>query len=391
MDQDAPLLIEKFWAGTATPAEQQQLLGLLDAESVAWLLPDDGAAADPTATPITPLSPEQSARVLRRLHWRLALDAVPTAPAAAPAPRPRLRAQAGRGRWVALAALVLGLTVGLGWWLTRRLAPVPPPLARQAAPPLPAAPPAADAPPVGLLAGPTLVRRINPGPDPLRLPLPDGSVATLDANSTLTYKPFGPTSRELSLRGAALFAVAKDAARPFTVEAGGFTTTALGTRFRVVSRAGGRVTVRLLRGRVVVRATAASAFAMQPQYLTPGRELSADTRTQEVRLGAFDSVAAVGRARPTPLPAPRPRPADLSQRVEAAVAGATTPPPTPANQGQGKSLASGPPPLVVWVCTWYRQTYTSPKQPTSFEPDKCPRNAGKAHAWHKKYPYLDTK
>ena len=386
MDQNAPPLIEKYWAGTATPAEQQRLLGLLDAEPAAWLLPDDEAATGP---PAAPLRPEQAARVLRRLRWRLALDAVPAAAPLVAAPRPRLRAQGRRAaRWVALAALGLGLTAGLGWWLTRQ--PAVTPLARQAPAPVLAPVPPADAPPAALLAAP-LVRRTNPGPAPLRLPLPDGSVATLDANSTLTYKSFGPASRELSLRGAALFTVAHDAERPFTVEAGGFTTTALGTRFRVVSRAGGRVSVRLLRGRVVVRASAASAFAMQPQYLTPGRELSADTRTQEVRLGAFDSVAAVGRARPTPLPAPRPRPADLTQRVEAAVAGATTPPPTPANQGQGKSPAAGPPPLVVWVCTWCRHTYTSPVKPTSFEPDKCPRNAGKAHAWHKKYPYLDDK
>ena len=371
MTSDARPLIDKFWAGTATPAEQQVLLGWLDAEEAAGrlALPDEDSDGPAAAAP---LSPEQAARVLRRLHWRLALDAVPTAPAyptpaAAPAPRPRLRAQAGRARWVALAALVLALTAGLGWLLTRRLASAPP-LARRAAPLLspPAAPP----------ASPALIRRTNDGPDPLRLPLPDGSVATLDAHSTLSYQPFGPASRELSLHGAALFAVAHDAARPFTVEAGGFRTTALGTRFRVVSRAGGRVSVRLLRGRVVVRASAASAFAMQPQYLTPGRELSADTRTQQVRLGAFDSVAtAPRRAAARAVRTARPIPA----------AAAAPPAAQPGNQGRPAAPA-----LTVWVCTWCRHTYTSPKQPTSFEPDKCPRNPGKAHAWHKKYPGLDA-
>ena len=371
MDQDAPLLIEKFWAGTATPAERQRLLGLLDAEPAAWLLPDE-ATTDPAGPPAAPLSPEQAARVLRRLRWRLALDAAPhpvprTVPnqtlATAPASRLRLRAQA----WAARATLVLALTAGLGWWLTRRPAP-PPPLARQTASPGPGRPPAAGLP-AALLAA-RLVRRTNGGPASLRLPLPDGSVATLEAGSTLTYQPFGLASRELSLRGAALFAVAHDAARPFTVAAGGFRTTALGTRFRVVSRADGRIRVRLLTGKVVVRAAADGSFAMQAQYLTPGRELRADARTQEVSIRAFDSVAVAPRA-------VRPAPAAIAAPL----------PIRPDNQGRAAPAA---PPLVVWVCTWCHHTYTSPKKPTSFEPDKCERNPGKAHAWHKKYPYLDA-
>ena len=377
MNPDARPLIDDFWAGTATLAERQRLLALLgpdDAEAATWLLlPDDDAdAAGLAGPPPAPLSPEQAARVLRRLRWRLALDAAPASasPSAVPAaPRPRLRAQAGRApRWVALTVLVFALVAGASWLLTRRPAPTPP-LAQHTAPPpvdlLPTAPPAAP-------VVPALVRRTNSGPAPRRLTLPDGSVVTLEAGSTLAYRPFGPTSRELSLRGAALFAVAKDVARPFTVEAGGFRTTALGTRFRVESRAGGRVKVRLLTGKVVVRTAAASPFAMQDQYLTPGRELRADAHTQEVRVGTFDSVATAPRGG----------------------AGRAAPPTTaalplarPDNQGH---LTPAAPALTVWVCTWCRHTYTSPKQPTSFEPDKCPRNPGKAHAWHKKYPGLDA-
>jgi len=376
MNPDARPLIDDFWAGTATLVERQRLLALLgpdEAEAAAWLLlPDDDAdAAGLPGPPPAPLNPEQAARVLRRLHWRLALDAaIPVAAVAAP--RPRLRTRARRARWAALALAVLVLALGLSWRLMQRPAPAPP-LVRQAAPPGPLLPAANRA--AGLAASPALIRRTNAGPAPLRLPLPDGSVVTLEAHSTLTYAPFELAGRELSLRGAALFAVKKDAARPFTVEAGGFTTTALGTRFRVVSRAGGRVSVRLLRGRVVVRPVEGSAFAMQPQYLTPGRELSANTRTQEVRVGAFDSVAVPPRAA---------RAARAARAVRAIPAAAAAPPAAqPDNQGH-------PAALTVWVCTWCRHTYTSPKQPTSFEPDKCPRNPGKAHAWHKKYPGLDA-
>jgi hypothetical protein len=44
------------------------------------------------------------------------------------------------------------------------------------------------------------------------------------------------------------------------------------------------VSVRLLEGKVVVRATAATHLAMRDQYLTPGQELAVDVRTRQVRL-----------------------------------------------------------------------------------------------------------
>jgi len=38
----------------------------------------------------------------------------------------------------------------------------------------------------------------------------------------------------------------------------------------------------------------------------------------------------------------------------------------------------------TWVCTWCHEEYTGERQPTSFQPGKCERNPGHAHAWHKK-------
>lgn len=38
---------------------------------------------------------------------------------------------------------------------------------------------------------------------------------------------------------------------------------------------------------------------------------------------------------------------------------------------------------VAWVCTWCHDTYRSARQPTAFQPGKCPRNPGKSHAWHR--------
>jgi transmembrane sensor len=63
--------------------------------------------------------------------------------------------------------------------------------------------------------------------------LADGSTMQLDASSAASYR-FTRKERTVTLlRGQAFFQVAKDASRPFVVEAGGGRTTALGTAFDV--------------------------------------------------------------------------------------------------------------------------------------------------------------
>ena len=54
--------------------------------------------------------------------------------------------------------------------------------------------------------------------------------------------------------------------------------------------------------------------------------------------------------------------------------------PAPARAADTKPAPAA---ATTWVCTWCQQTYTGTQQPTSFQPGKCPRNPGKAHAWHK--------
>jgi transmembrane sensor len=63
--------------------------------------------------------------------------------------------------------------------------------------------------------------------------LPDGSELTLDADSGLQATYYGGRRELRLLRGAAFFAVAHDAARPFSVQAAGTLVTVLGTRFSV--------------------------------------------------------------------------------------------------------------------------------------------------------------
>ena len=274
MAQNTQDLIDKFWAGTATAAEQQQLAAQLDARPGEWSAALRRAYDQQLARPETgPLSEAQAARVLSRLHQQLRLDEA--VEAAVPAARLVWR---GWPQWAAAALLAVGLL--LGWYRFGR--PVP---AVQVAAVRPAPPAAAP-----------LVTRTNPGAAPLALPLADGSVLTLQPGSTVRYyAPFGRAGRGISLTGSALFKVAKDARHPFTVLANGFTTTALGTKFRVLATAPGRVTVRLLEGKVVVRATPASGLTMREHFLTPGQELTVSTRTRQVSVRSFEAVPAPRR------------------------------------------------------------------------------------------------
>jgi transmembrane sensor len=81
--------------------------------------------------------------------------------------------------------------------------------------------------------------------------LADGSRVTLGGSTSLLAS-FAPTSRSIELtRGEALFQVAKDRSRPFRVQAGSATVTAVGTEFNVRRRET-RVDVAVVEGEVVV-------------------------------------------------------------------------------------------------------------------------------------------
>lgn len=116
--------------------------------------------------------------------------------------------------------------------------------------------------------------------------LEDGSLIELGAASTVRIA-YSPRERRIVLdSGEAFFEVAKDSSRPFIVEAGGASVTALGTKFNVgLTRE--TVTVTLLEGKVTVdEADAAPAGDLpailgevaparaEPVILTPGEQVS---------------------------------------------------------------------------------------------------------------------
>jgi transmembrane sensor len=120
--------------------------------------------------------------------------------------------------------------------------------------------------------------------------LSDGSTVTLNTRSRLVLA-FSPDRRLVRLvQGQALFEVAHDRNRPFTVEAADRQVTALGTVFEVRVDPG-RVHVLLIEGRVVVdRAADASGSSptirIAPAILRPGQEYVAE-------LGAAQQIAQV--------------------------------------------------------------------------------------------------
>jgi len=135
------------------------------------------------------------------------------------------------------------------------------------------------------VAAAMMIVKQNTGKEEERLALPDHSLVLLAPGSSIRYKDgFDIRARNIQLEGRALFDVAKDSVRPFTVIAQGFATTALGTRF-IVDASSAHISIRLLKGKVVVNTTAEANMAVQKVYLIPGQELRINSETRQFHLG----------------------------------------------------------------------------------------------------------
>ncbi len=88
-----------------------------------------------------------------------------------------------------------------------------------------------------------------------RVTMDDGSVVELSPASRLTFhRGFQKDKRTVFLSGEAVFRIAEEKSRPFTVFTRGFSTTVLGTEFRIRAYADSITScIQLLSGKVVVR------------------------------------------------------------------------------------------------------------------------------------------
>lgn len=110
----------------------------------------------------------------------------------------------------------------------------------------------------------------------LPIHLPDGSTVMLAPRSKVSYKRyFDAKNRDIQLTGKAVFKVAKDKNRPFSVLTGEYATTALGTEFEVNTFGKNKIVVKLFEGKIKVHAIR-HVSNFETVYLTPGQSLSID-------------------------------------------------------------------------------------------------------------------
>lgn len=139
-------------------------------------------------------------------------------------------------RWSSVAAILL-VGIGLAWQVTKS--------GRR---------PFATDPAQSTANQSPWLDRINTGDQPLSVMLTDGSVVTLEPGSRLRFpRRFVGKQRAVTLAGEAFFEVAHRPQQPFVVTTNDFTTTVLGTSFRIrTSSPSHRAFVIVRSGRVAV-------------------------------------------------------------------------------------------------------------------------------------------
>lgn len=128
---------------------------------------------------------------------------------------------------------------------------------------------------------------ITPKSGIYRIVLGDGSKAWLNAASSIRFpEKFDDRERRVTINGEVYIEVAKDASRPFRVDAAGSTIDVLGTNFNIKAYDPGSVTTTLVSGKVRVRNGVVS------QVLSPGQQVSITGAAAAVRTADLEQVMA---------------------------------------------------------------------------------------------------
>src|SRR5690606_15929884 len=109
-----------------------------------------------------------------------------------------------------------------------------------------------------------------------KIKLEDGSVVKLAPKATISYQePFGKNGqRNVHMKGVVDFDVANNKKNPFTVHTKLFTTTVLGTSFRV-SETAMACNVKLFQGKVLIRSLTDTLKGWKKDIiLLPGNEMN---------------------------------------------------------------------------------------------------------------------
>ena len=133
--------------------------------------------------------------------------------------------------------------------------------------------------------------------------LEDRSQVDLSPNSEISFmQPLDSNKRDIRLEGEAVFHVAKDKQRPFTVYTHKFSTTALATVFRVKALSNHNLSsVKLISGKVVVHALSKKSA---PVFLEPGDECRFSSSNNRMWLNRDDNELAPHAPKTAMKPAP---------------------------------------------------------------------------------------
>lgn len=116
------------------------------------------------------------------------------------------------------------------------------------------------------------------GKTSLEQTLPDGTIVTLNAGSSIEYpEKFLSSTRSVNLKGEAYFQVTHDASHPFIVSANNASIEVLGTSFNVNTGAlTGKMTVLLTEGKVAVYL---KSNTKEKIHLAPGEKAEVENKT----------------------------------------------------------------------------------------------------------------
>jgi hypothetical protein len=319
--QRADYLLAQYIAGQLSAAERRELKELLVFPGNKDLLVSILAGMEAAAKNPVSLDDE-----VTRILFRQMMDADKTGESGKPVfvrKKPPVRMISAGFKWWAAAAVFLLLATGAYLWLRPKA--TQPPLLAVPARSLPDVPPGKQGAILKLADGRTVVldsldngviatqgnakvklqdgqlnyteqspalqkkeenipvsynTMITPPGRQYRVLLPDGTRVWLNAASSLRYPTvFNGTDRQVELTGEGYFEVAKDAARPFHVKAGGLDVKVLGTHFNLMAYSDEEtINTTLLEGAVQLQQ------GNQIRKIIPGEQAVVNSATGDIRV-----------------------------------------------------------------------------------------------------------
>lgn len=247
--------IAKVWKEALSTEEKLRLLENLTRDEAGWKAALQQQFEQDVQTGAAYLTPERSAQLLQQMHQRIYL-----LDEAATGMEPEMKVAGLRSRLMrrtmAAAAAIL-IIAGFWWYPSKRTSTVNNSLVLYK--------PAQE-----------YERHSNQTKRVQRFMLGDGTEVRLSPGASIVHvNGFTASARDIRLSGEAWFNVAKDSRRPFSVTAGGFTTTALGTTFSMNSIKNSRVKVQLFEGKVKIESVPGTK-RIETIFLEPGQQCIID-------------------------------------------------------------------------------------------------------------------